>query len=83
MIQPDQRIDVTHEPLQVVRRDVAHAFQAAQDEVLGVHGAGVFRRLGEGLSELLLGAELGPLVAEVGDGLEFRAWWTVAGRGIF
>ena len=68
MVEPDQRVDVAHESLQVVRGDVAHAFEAAQDEVLGVHGAGVFRGLGEGLGELLLGAEFGPLVAEDSNG---------------
>ena len=66
-LQPDQRVDVGHEGLQIVRRDVVHALQAAQDEVLGVHRAGVFRCLGEGLRELLLGAEAGPGVLEAGD----------------
>ena len=66
-LQPDQRIDVGHEGLQVFRRDVVHTLQAAQDEVLGVHGAGVLGRLRESLRELLLGAEAGPGVLKAGD----------------
>jgi hypothetical protein len=39
--------------------------------MLGVHRAGVFRGLGKGLRQLLLGAQLGPGLAEIGDGFEF------------
>ena len=39
----------------------------------GIHRAGVFRGLSEGLGALLFGAEPGPLVALVGYGFEFPA----------
>ena len=51
--------------------------------VPGIHRAGVFRGLGEGLGALLFGAEPGPLVAVVGDGFEFRTLRAATEGGVF
>ena len=57
LLQPDQCIDVGHESLQIVRRDLAHELQATKDEVLGVQRTRIFRGTGECLGVLLFGAE--------------------------
>ena len=51
LVEPQQRVDIGHEPVEVLGRQVAHQGQRAVHEVVRVERAGILRHLGQRLRQ--------------------------------
>src|SRR5574343_562710 len=64
-VETQQRIDVVHETVQIVRRDVAHQAECAKHQHVRVDGARILGSLRHGLRDLLLHTDLAQLFPEL------------------
>ena len=63
-LQPRQRVDIAEEVLQVGRRGVLQQGDGAMHQHRGMHGAGIFRHVGQDVLEMTRRAQARPGFAE-------------------